>query len=157
MQQKYLVGIIILLCGVLLFLYNEKNKNIIYYFYKNNCNNSETFTKLIKNIKKITYVDVDKPEFKELIDNFNSLLYNYSNKLHSKNIYKIFYPEMVASILHYMLIISLANLFDCLDTPRLRNQPTRELEYNFIKRPNKDPAIIDYSNDMNIDLVNDAQ
>lgn len=71
MQQKYLVGIIILLCGVLLFLYNEKNKNIIYYFYKNNCNNSETFTKLIKNIKKITYIDVDKPEFKELIDNFN--------------------------------------------------------------------------------------
>ena len=91
----------------------------------------------------------------KLIDNFNSLLYNYSSKLHSKNIYKIFYPEMVASILHYMLVISLANLFDCLDTPRLRNQHTRELEYNFVKRPDKDPAIIDYSNDMNIDLVND--
>jgi hypothetical protein len=91
----------------------------------------------------------------KLIDNFNSLLYNYSSKLHSKNIYKIFYPEMVASILHYMLVISLANLFDCLDTPRLRNQHTRELEYNFVKRQDKDPAIIDYSNDMNIDLVND--
>jgi hypothetical protein len=90
----------------------------------------------------------------KLIDNFNSLLYNYSKYLHSKNIYTILYPEMVASMLHYMLIISLANLFNCLDTPRLRNQPTRELEYNFIKRQDKDPAIIDYSNDMNIDLVN---
>jgi hypothetical protein len=91
----------------------------------------------------------------KLIDNFNSLLYTYSGKLHSKNIYKILYPEMVASILHYMLVISLANLFDCLDTPQLRNNATRELEYNFIKRQDKDPAIIDYSNDMNIDLVND--
>lgn len=91
----------------------------------------------------------------KLIDNFNSQIYNYSTKLHSKNIYKVLYPEMVASMLHYMLVISLANLFHCLDTPRLRHQATHELEFNFVKRPNKDPAIIDYSNDMNIDLVND--
>jgi hypothetical protein len=123
----------------------------------------------IKNRKLVTQIAKEKirPQFRDflpysenvklfkLIDNFNSMLYNYSSKLHSKNIYKIFYPEMVASMLHYMLVISLANLFNCLDTPRLRNQHARELEYTFIKRPNKDPAIIDYSNDMNIDLVND--
>jgi len=123
----------------------------------------------IKNRKLGTQIAKEKirPQFRDflpfsenvklfkLIDNFNSLLYNYSNNLHSKNIYKILYPEMVASMLHYMLVMSLSNLFNCLDTPRLRNQPTRELEYNFVKGPNKDPAIIDYSNDMNIDLVND--
>jgi len=123
----------------------------------------------IKNRKLSTQIVKEKirPQFRDfipysenvklfkLIDNFNSLLYNYSNKLHSKYIYKILSPEMIASMLHYMLVISLANLFNCLDTPRLRNQPTRELEYTFVKRPDKDPAIIDYSNDMNIDLVND--
>ncbi len=123
----------------------------------------------IKNRKLGTIIAKEKvrPQFRDfipysenvklfkLIDNYNSLLYTYSNKLHSKNIYKVLYPEMVASMLHYMLVISLTNLFNCLDVPKLRNQPTREIEYTFVKRPNKDPAIIDYSNDMNIDLVND--
>lgn len=123
----------------------------------------------IKNKKLGTLIAKEKirPQFRDflpyseniklfkLIDNFNSMIYNYSRKLHSKNIYKVLFPEMVASMLHYMLVISLANLFDCLDTQRLRNQHTHELEYNFVKRPNKDPAIIDYSNDMNVDLVND--
>ena len=120
----------------------------------------------IKNKKLIVAKEKIRPQYREflpyseniklfkLIESFNSLIYNYSNKLHSKNIYKILYPEIVASILHYICILSLVQLFDCLDTPRLRNQPTRELEYNFIQRPDKDPAIIDYSNDMHIDLVN---
>ena len=123
----------------------------------------------IKNRKLAGQVAREKirPQFREflpysengklfkLIDNFNSIIYAFSNKLHSKNVYKVLYPEMIASMLHYMLVISLANLFDCLDTPRLRNQPARELEFNFVKRPEKDHAIIDYSNDMQIDLVND--
>ena len=103
----------------------------------------------IKNRKLAGQVAREKirPQFREflpysengklfkLIDNFNSIIYAFSNKLHSKNVYKVLYPEMIASMLHYMLVISLANLFDCLDTPRLRNQPARELEFNFVKRP----------------------
>jgi hypothetical protein len=122
----------------------------------------------IKNMKLAGKIAKEKirPQFRDflpyseniklfkLIDNFNTMLYTFSNKLHSKNIYKVMYPEMIASMLHYILVISLANLFDCLDTPRLRNKLTHELEYNFVKRPVKDPAIIDYSNDMQIDLVN---
>lgn len=96
----------------------------------------------------------DNVKLFKLIDGFNRQIYNYARTIHSKNIYKVLYPEMVASMLHYLLIISLANMFDSLDNTGVMNQRTQVAEYNFIKNPTKDPAIVDYSNDMQIDLIN---
>jgi hypothetical protein len=90
----------------------------------------------------------------KMIDQFNSQIYSYSKEFRSKNMFKVLFPEMVASILHYLMVISLVNLFDSIDNSGLRNGKTDILEYNFVKKINKDDAIIDYSNDMGIDLVN---
>jgi hypothetical protein len=96
----------------------------------------------------------DNVKLFKLIDSFNHQIYKYTRQLHSKNIYKILYPEMVASMLHYLLIISLENMFESLDNSGAMNQRTQVVEYNFIHNPNKDQAIVDYSNDMQIDLIN---
>jgi len=64
-------------------------------------------------------------------------IYSYSRLFKSKHKYRILYPEMVSSILHYLNIISLVNLFDELDDNKLNNKSeigkikTEIIDYNF--------------------------
>ena len=90
----------------------------------------------------------------KIIDNANRDIYHYSKELKSKYDYKVLFPEMIVSILHYLFIISLVNLFETMDNSKIRNGKTDILEYNFIKKIQQDTAIVEYSNEMDIDLVN---
>ena len=51
-------------------------------------------------------------------------IFNYSNLIKSKHKYKIFSPEMVSSILRYLNVISLVNLFNELETNTFEKNKT---------------------------------
>ena len=81
-------------------------------------------------------------------------IYNYSRLLKSKHKYKIFFPEMVSSILQYLNIISLVNLFNELDNNKVNKKlGTGEIiDYSFRMNEEPDEALKDLNQDMNLGI-----
>ena len=80
-------------------------------------------------------------------------IYNFTRLIKSKHKYKIFYPEMVSSILHYLNIISLVNLFNELDVKKESDLQKGELiDYNFRLNEEPDESLKDLNRDMNLGL-----
>jgi hypothetical protein len=82
-------------------------------------------------------------------------IYDFSKLIKSKHKYKVLFPEMVSSILHYLLVMSLVNLFDTIDNTKVKNGKTDIIDYKFIQPTEQDAALSDYANEMDINLVNE--
>ena len=99
--------------------------------------------------------------FKKLSVNTRDI-YNYSRLFKSKHKYKIFFPEMVSSILQYLNVISLVNLFNELDNEKVNKQfgtdgvngkQTGEIiDYKFRMNEEPDQALRDLNQDMHLGL-----
>ena len=105
--------------------------------------------------------------FKKLSVNTRTI-YNYGRMFKSKHKYKIFFPEMVSSILQYLNVISLVNLFNELDNDKVNkelgmkigakidsnreNQTGEIIDYRFRVNEEPDEALKDLNQEMNLGL-----
>jgi hypothetical protein len=147
-----------------IFRYNKKEESIQGYIkYLNDIINQ------IKNQKLVNPLNKDKirPHFRnflqygENIKLFNALdkttreIYNFARLFKSKHRYKVLFPEMVSSILHYLLVISLVNLFDVIDNNKMQKGQTDIIDFKFKQPIEQDSALLDYSKVMDINLMNE--
>jgi len=146
------------------FRYNKKEETMQGYIkYLNDIINQLKNQKLSNPLNK----DKIRQQFREFLqfgeniklfkhlDKSTREIYDFARLLKSKHKYKVLFPEMVSSILHYLLIVSLVNLFDIIDNSKVKNDKTDTIEYKFIQPIDKDNALEDYSNEMDINLVNE--
>jgi hypothetical protein len=146
------------------FRYNKKEETLQGYIkYLNDVINQLKNQKLSNPLNK----EKIRPQFREFLqfgeniklfkhlDKSTREIYDFARLLKSKHKYKVLFPEMVSSILHYLLIVSLVNLFDIIDNSKVKNNKTDTIEYKFIQPVDKDNALEDYSNEMDINLVNE--
>jgi hypothetical protein len=146
------------------FRYNKKEEALQDYIkYMNDIINQ------LKNQKLSNPLNRDKirPQFRnflqfgeniklfKMLDKSTREIYDFARLIKSKQKYKVLFPEMVSSILHYLLVISLVNLFDTIDNTKIKNGKTDIIDYKFIQPIDKDTALLDYSNEMDINLVNE--
>jgi hypothetical protein len=78
-------------------------------------------------------------------------IYDFSRLLKSKNVFKILFPEMVSSLLQYLNIISLTNLFDILDVRKISAKESEIVDYKFKIVEKTDDAFTDYKRELNLD------
>jgi hypothetical protein len=144
-----------------LFRYNKKEEHIQYTIkLLNDIINQIKNNRLSKPLDKESI----RPQFREFLQYgenaglFKTLsissiqIYEFAKQLKSKHKYKILFPEMVSSILQYLNIISLVNLFDVLDNNKIAKNKSEIVDYNFkvIKPPADD--LIDFNKDANLSL-----
>jgi len=97
--------------------------------------------------------------FKTLSTNAR-IIYNFSRLFKSKFKYKIFFPEMVSSILQYLNVISLVNLFNDLETTKEKQTKTNAngnkggeiIDYEFRKYEEPDESLKDLNKEMNLGI-----
>ena len=100
----------------------------------------------------------DYLQFGENIKLFNTLdkttrpLYDFAKLIKSKHNYKVLFPEMVSSILHYLLIMSLVMMFDIIDNNKMQKGKTDIIDFKFKQTIDPDNALLDYANDMDMDI-----
>ena len=78
-------------------------------------------------------------------------IYDFARLLKSKNIFKILFPEMISSLLQYLNIISLVNLFDILDIKKIATKDSEIVDYKFKVVEETDDALKDYKRELNLD------
>ena len=78
-------------------------------------------------------------------------IYDFARLLKSKNAFKILFPEMVSSLLQYLNIISLVNLFDILDVRKIASNASEIVEYKFKVVEETDDALKDYNRELSLD------
>ena len=78
-------------------------------------------------------------------------IYNFAKLFKSKNVFKILFPEMISSILQYLNIISLINLFEILDIRKIAKKENEFIEYKFKVVEKTDAALDDYNRELNLD------
>jgi len=128
-----------------------------------------TFLQYGENIKLFKVLSINTRE-----------IYNFARLFKSKHKYKIFFPEMVSSILQYLNIISLVNLFNELDNSKLNkktdiynktqrqnqnksqtqsrnldNQTGELIDYNFRTNIEPDESLKDLNREMNLGIETD--
>jgi len=147
-----------------IFRYNKKEESI-----QNNLKYLNDAINQIKNQKLANPLNRDKirPQFRDflqfgeniklfkLLDKSTREIYDFAQLFKSKNKFKILFPEMVSSILHYLLVISLANLFDVVDNNKIGKNKTDIIDFKFKQPVDKDPALADYQAEMDIALADD--
>ena len=83
-------------------------------------------------------------------------IYTLAEKIKSKHYYKILFPEMTANILHYLIVISLANLFDVIDNSHIKKRENEMIDYKFQNTMGnleaRDPALMEYTQNMDLDI-----
>jgi len=96
--------------------------------------------------------------FKKLSINTRNI-YNYARLFKSKHKYRIFFPEMVSSILQYLNVISLVNLFNEIDNNKDNKSNKMNLEnsgeiidYKFRVNEEPDEALKDLNQNLNLGL-----
>ena len=123
----------------------------------------------IKNNRLSNPLNKDKirPQFQDFIGFGNNIklfktlaistreIYNFSQLIKSKHKYKILFPEMAASIVQYLNIISLVNLFNVLDINKIEKTETETIDYKFRVNRNPDDTLLDMNKDMNLQLENE--
>ena len=147
-----------------LFRYNKKEEHIKYTMkYLNDVINQ------IKNNRLSNPLDKEsiRPQFRDflnygehiklfkLISGSNKQLYDFAKMIKSKHNFKLLFPEMVASLLQYLNIISLVNMFDVLDTNKVSRQKVEEVKYKFRVPEEPDEALKDLAREMEIELQDD--
>jgi hypothetical protein len=155
-----------------LFRNNKKEESILGNIkYLNDVINQIKNNKLSNPLNK----DRIRPQFRDFLNFGNNIklfkvlgkssrmIYNFARELKSKHQFKIMFPEMVANLLHYLLILSLNNLYETLDNSNVKTRDAEYVEYRFItdvkdmKNLNDvypDKALTDYMNDNNIAGIN---
>ena len=127
-----------------IFRYNKKEDNI-----RSNIKLLNDIINQIKNGQLTTQFNKDniRPQFRDFIQfGENTTLfkilavstheiYTFSKLMKSKREYKILYPEFVATVLQYLNILALSNLFAVLDTKKLDKGKGDIVKYKF-KAPN---------------------
>ena len=79
----------------------------------------------------------EKSKLFKIVGNTTRDIYNFVKLIKSKQKYKVLFPELIANILQYLNIISLANLFNVLKMGNVGNIHTRgktdseKIDYNF--------------------------
>jgi hypothetical protein len=94
------------------------------------------------------------------IDKVNRDIFDFSKCVKSKHFYKILFPEMVSSINHYLVVISLVNMFEMIDNSKvsgkgLSSKDGEIVDYKFKQMVEKDPALDDFSQDTGINIQTD--
>lgn len=144
------------------FRYNKKENSIqLYLKYLNDVINQIKNQKLLNPLNK----EHIRPQFRDflqygenvglfkMLDKSTREIYDFARLFKSKIKFKILFPEMVSSILHYILVISLANLFDVMDNTKLGKQKTDIIDFKFKQQQNDvDPALADFAQDMEMDI-----
>ena len=119
--------------------YNKKEDHIQYTIkYLNDVINQIKNGKLTINIEDI------RPQYRDFIafgsngGLFKLLsihcvkpLYDFIIQIKSKRDFKVLYPEFVATILHYLNVLSLTGLFNVLDNKKISNKKAEIIKYTF--------------------------
>ena len=143
-----------------LYRYNKKEEHI-----KSTLKFLNDVINQIKNNMLSNPLDKEKirPQFRDFLsfgENINLFkmlsvttreIYNFAKLLKSKNVFKILFPEMVSSLLQYLNIISLVNLFDILDIRKISKKISETVDYKFKVINEPDEALKDYNRELNLD------
>ena len=75
----------------------------------------------------------DKDKLFKILGDKTRDLYTFVKLIKSKQKYKVLFPELVSTVLHYLNIISLSNLFNILNSTNnnIRQTDSESIEYNF--------------------------
>ena len=102
----------------------------------------------------LTFGENDKL-FKLLGENTRTI-YDFVKKIKSKQNYIILFPEFVSSILHYLNIISLSNLFYILNSNNINKKESKTVNYNFKIAKEQNHDFYNLKNEINLELDEDA-
>jgi hypothetical protein len=95
----------------------------------------------------------------KVIDKMNREIFDFSKCVKSKHFYKILFPEMVSSINHYLVVISLVNMFEIIDNSKINRNIGKNsgeiVDYKFKQIIEKDPALDDFSQNTGINIQTD--
>ena len=147
-----------------LFRYNKKEEHIKYTMkYLNDIINQ------IKNNRLSNPLDKEsiRPQYRDflnygehiklfkLISGSNKEIYDFGKIMKSKHNFKLLFPEMVASLLQYLNIMSLVNMFDVLNTNKIGKKPVEQVKYKFRAVEEPDEALKDLAREMEIEMDED--